>query len=225
MSEKYKIRLDREGKKKIDEILRLGLTIMSISDLTGINHNTIRYHIISSGQLPEYKKARKIVIEEPRKKRAVKNLIYTLKSIAYKKYLEEHPRYKQYKEKEREKRTFVPDEDKNTIKRAFYSDLSTADAIYFTNIREESISGYFNQIGHRETKIKPYKIGDKKFSYSQLSQIYKFWDEDNIIEVEKIKESQLENILDNRAILEPRIIEQLKILYPDRVIEKGYLTK
>ncbi len=114
------------------------------------------------------------------------------------------------------------------IKRALNLNMGVSDIAYFTNINDSTISFYKQRSEHHKRKLFYIYYGkNEMINYRTASKTYEALDlkfsKKEVIELLDLKEKAFDYLKENRKKIETKIISDLKVLYPDKTVEKPYL--
>lgn len=124
----------------------------------------------------------------------------------------------------------IPGYKRNAIQRSFGLEMTAVDIAYFLDLSHRVVINHFLSIGTR-SKIRNFIVqrGGKKLTYRLASQIYQaqnLWQSTNEIpELLDTNEAIVDYTIKHRPIIRPEIIGFLKVLYPDKNINRPYMTQ
>ena len=127
----------------------------------------------------------------------------------------------------------ISEEKKNAVKRSFNLKMSNPDIAYFIGVPSYVVRNYFVESGKnkgsKHNLVKSFGNPDAYLTYRGASQVYEGGDigfgQKEIEEVLGLDRRVVSYALKNRTRLEPKIIEALRTIYPDREISKPYLEQ
>ncbi|MBS3151968.1 hypothetical protein J4230_01015 [Candidatus Woesearchaeota archaeon] len=123
-------------------------------------------------------------------------------------------------------RKVTPQYKKEALERALNISISTEDIAYFLGIKDHVVACYFKHHNNGRTRNISKLVSGKRITYSLASQIYEFEDygfeRNYIAESLDVGEKNYGTVIKNRRSIEAKIINALKVLYPDRSITKPY---
>ena len=133
------------------------------------------------------------------------------------------------------KRHITPQHKKEAIKRAVTLTLSDKDAGYFLGLHDFVVSANWN-IWHlkdkrpKDNKLLKKRDGNRFITYRLASEVYEGLDlcglnRDEIAEIVGISGKSIDYLIENRRYIEPKIVQDLKVIYGDETIDKPYKRK
>ena len=129
-------------------------------------------------------------------------------------------------------RVCTPLEKKEALKRAATLEMNAADIAYFLEINGPVAYENLVRRRNRNGPLNRYRIAlfgpGESFNYRQASQIYELMDAgftSQDLQEDVFTARMIDYAQKHRPEIEPKIITALKVLYPERGIDKPYLEK
>jgi DNA-binding CsgD family transcriptional regulator/predicted transcriptional regulator len=129
-------------------------------------------------------------------------------------------------------RSTTPKYKKEAMQRAFALDLPSNDIAYFLGMSDYNVSQKFTMTGRRphvkRLISKRGSIYGKHISYRLASEVYEAVDagfkKKDICKLVDANVEVVDYALENRGVLQEKIVHALRVMYPDRVIIRPYLS-